>query len=67
MRSKVKRIDEGENPNKYFLTLESRNYMNKQIPKLVESDGTILYDQFNILNETKYFYQNLYQKNRAIY
>lgn len=46
----------------YFLTLESRNYINKQIPKLVKNDGSILYDQFDILNETKCFYQNLYQK-----
>lgn len=31
--SKVKRIDEEEKPNKYFLTLASRNYINKQILK----------------------------------
>lgn len=66
VRSKVKWIDEGEKPSKYFLTLESRNYINKQIPKLVKNDGSIQYDQFDILNETKCFYQNLYQKKRAI-
>lgn len=58
VRSKV----EGEKPSKYFLTLESRNYINKQISKLVKNDGSILYDQFDTLNETKCFYQNLYQK-----
>lgn len=42
IRSKVKWIDEGEKPSKYFLKLESRNYINKQIPKLVKNDGSIL-------------------------
>ena len=48
IRAKVKWIDEGEKPSKYFLTLESRNYINKQIPQLVRTDGITIYDQFEI-------------------
>ena len=62
IRAKVKWIDEGEKPSKYFLTLESRNYINKQIPQLVRNDGITIYDQFEILNETKCYYENLYRK-----
>ena len=45
-----------------FLTLESTNYINKQIPQLVRNDATTIYNQFEILNETKCYYENLYSK-----
>lgn len=34
IRSRVKWIEEGEKPSKYFCNLESRNYLNKTIKKL---------------------------------
>ena len=49
---------------KYFLTLESRNYINKRIPQLVRNDGTTIYDQFEKLNETEWYYKNLYHKRK---
>ena len=45
-----------------MLTLESRNYINKQIPLLVRNEGTTSYDQLEILNETKCYYENQYHK-----
>lgn len=62
LRSRSKWIEEGEKPSKYFTSLESKNFINKQIPKLVQEDETIIYDQDEILNETKNFYEKLYSK-----
>ena len=35
VRSKAIWIDEGEKPTNYFLSLESRNYINKQVPQIL--------------------------------
>lgn len=35
VRSKVKWIENGEKPTKYFLSLEKRNYINKTVNKLM--------------------------------
>lgn len=35
IRAKIKWIEDGEKPSKYFTSLESRNYINKQIPQVV--------------------------------
>ena len=35
IRSKVNWIEEGEKPSKYFTSLESRNFVSKEIPKLM--------------------------------
>ncbi|MCG7878665.1 MAG: reverse transcriptase domain-containing protein [Candidatus Thiodiazotropha endolucinida] len=60
IRSRVRWAEEGEKPTKYFCSLESRNYINKIIPKVVKDDGTSVTDQEEILNEVKNFYKNLY-------
>ena len=60
IRSRAKWIEEGEKPSKYFCHLESRNFTNKLIPKIVESDGTVIKNQKEILEKTKSFYQSLY-------
>lgn len=62
LRSRGKWIEEGEKPSKYFTSLESKNFINRQIPKLVQEDETIIYYQYEILNETKIFYEKLYSK-----
>ena len=49
IRSRVRWIEEGEKPSKYFCNLESRNYVNKQIPKLILNDGTSIINQSEIL------------------
>ena len=44
-RSKVKRIDEGVKPTRYFSKLESRNFICKQVPRIEKDDGTLVYKQ----------------------
>lgn len=62
IRSKSKWIEEGEKPTKYFINLETQNYVSKQIPKIEKDDGSVIFDQMEILHETKCFYENLYKK-----
>ena len=60
IRSKSEYIDKGEKPTKFFCGLEKHNYVSKSMPKLEMTDGTILYKQSEILNETENYYKNLY-------
>ena len=62
IRSRARWISEGEKPSHYFLSLESRNFTNKIIPKLELADGKTVESQENILNETMKFYSNLYKE-----
>jgi len=57
VRSRAKWIDEGEKPTNYFCGLESKNFTSKIIPKVEKEDGTIINNQFEILNEVKSFYE----------
>ena len=60
IRSRSQWIENGEKPTKYFCSLEKRNYTNKTITKLVNTEGNVIVDQKLILNEIKDFYYNLY-------
>ena len=60
VRSRAQIIEDDEKPTKFFCNLEKHNYSSKIIPKLVMDDGKTITDQFEILNETKIFYENLY-------
>ena len=60
IRSKVKWAEEGEKPTRYFCCLESRNYVNKTIPKIEKGDGSIIRNQQEILSEVKKIYSDLY-------
>ena len=60
IRSKSKWIEEGEKPTKYFINLETQNYVSKQIPNIEKDDGSVIFDQMEILHETKCFYENLF-------
>ena len=60
IRARARWIEEGEKPSKYFLSLEKRNYINKTVFKLIDSQGNTLTEQENILKEIKSFYVNLY-------
>jgi hypothetical protein len=61
IRSNCKWIEEGEKPTKYFATLEKRNYVNKNISKLINDQGIEVNKQDKILDEVKLFYQTLYE------
>lgn len=56
----MKWAEEGEKPTRYFCNLESRNYVNKIIPKVVKEDGSTITKQEDILNEVRNFYKQLY-------
>ena len=66
VRSKAQWIEEGEKPSKYFCHLESKNFVNKTIPKLVTENNIIIHDQNKILKEAKIYYQKLYTKLDAL-
>ena len=57
VRSKCKWIEDGE---KYFLGLEKRNYVNKNINRLLNSQGELINKQDQILEEITNFYKSLY-------
>jgi hypothetical protein len=56
----VQWIEEGEKPTKYFCGLESKIF-SKIIPKIEKDDGKTITKQFDILKETKVFYEELYK------
>ena len=60
VRSRVRWAEEGEKPTEYFCSLESRNYVNKTIPKVIKDDGSIINNQEEILIEVRNFYKDLY-------
>ena len=62
VRSKVNWLQHGEKPSKYFTKLESRNFVSKRMSFLEKENGDIIYEQKEIMEETKIFYQNLYEK-----
>lgn len=60
IRAKIKWIEDGKKPSKYFTSLESINYISKQISEVVKDDGQVVSEQFKSLDETKSFYEHLY-------
>lgn len=61
IRSHCKWIEEGEKPTKYFAALEKRNYINKNISRLINDQGVEINNQNEILHEVKNFYKSLYE------
>ncbi len=60
VRSRARWIEEGERPSRYFCGLEKRNFVNKNIIRLVGGNGGNIIEQKDILQEVKTFYMNLY-------
>ena len=60
VRARAKIIEDDEKPTNFFCNLEKYNYTSKVVSKLETNDGKIITDQFDILNETKRFYEDLY-------
>ena len=61
VRSKIKWIQEGERPSKYICHLEKRNFVQKHLSFIQKQDGEVLFDQDEIVKETKDFYEKLYE------
>ena len=57
-RSKVKWVEEGEKPTKYFFNLEKRNYEKKIITQLKISDGEIISDIKQMNKEIEEYYKS---------
>ena len=60
IRARARWHEHGERSTKYFLNLEKRNHVKKHITKLV-INGVITTHPFNILDEQKRFYNDLYK------
>ena len=62
VRSKIKRIQAGEKPLKYFCHLEKRNFAQKYLSFIEKEDGEVLFGQDEIVKETKdFFNEKLYE------
>ena len=65
IRSRTRWIEEGEKATKYFCSLEKRNYLNKNVTKLIGPRGNEIVEQKDILSEIKEFYLKLYAPNEC--
>ena len=61
LRSKIRWIEHGEKPTKYFFNMERRNYNKKTITELTVAGGTTISNDDDILEEIRGFYENLYK------
>ena len=59
-RSKVRWIQEGKKPTKYFFNMERKNFNKKIISELTVADGCLTVNENQIMHEIKLFYENLY-------
>ena len=62
IRSRQEWIHKGEKPTSYFCNLENRNFTAKCMTFLEKNDGTLIFDNDDIVLETKNFYEQLYAK-----
>ena len=62
IRSRLKWLDEGEKPTRYFCNLEKRNFTEKTIKKLKLNNGSIQTGQKQILKSIREFYAKLFEK-----
>ena len=65
VRSRASLTDNWEKPSKYFLNLEKRNHVNKNIPSLLH-DETEITDSAIILTLQRDFYGDLYSSKETI-
>ena len=63
LRSKMRWIEHGEKPTKYFFNMERGNYTKKTITELTVAGGTTISNDDDILEEIRGFYENLYKSD----
>ena len=61
IRSKARWREQGERNTRYFFNLEKRNQSRKAVTKLKVGNDKYTFDQFEILEEEKRFYETLYR------
>ena len=60
VRARAKWVECGEKPTKYFCNLEKRNYVNKNITKLILPNNQTISEQNVLLQTITEFYKTLY-------
>ena len=65
LRSRARWHEKGERNNKYFLNLEKRNHSRKLVSKLKLQNGSVITNQFDILEEQSKFYNSLYNSQQS--
>lgn len=66
VRSRTQWIEEGERPTIFFCNLETQNFVNKTIKKLVTDENTVVENQKEILKQSKIFYEKLYKRQGCL-
>ena len=65
LRSRAIWHEQGERSNKYFFNLEKRNHSRKLVSKLKLQNGSVITNQFDILEEQSKFYKSLYNSQQS--
>ena len=65
LRSKARWASQGEKTTKYFCNLEKRHFISKQMYKLVDNNGSEITNTKMMVEETKKFYEKLYEKKNV--
>ena len=60
IRSRYQHLKDWEKPSKYFLNLEKKKYINKNIIELIDENNKIINDSSKILKEQASFYETLF-------
>ena len=65
IRARSLKLNEGEKPSSYFLSLEKANYINKTMLEIYDIKDRLIKDREGILKAQKDFYQKLYSKGNT--
>ena len=65
IRARSIKLNEGEKPSAYFLSLEKANYINKTMLEIFNTKENLITNRQEILKTQKDFYQKLYKKGQT--
>ena len=65
VRARSLKLNEGEKPTSYFLSLEKANYINKTMIEIHDLKDNLIKNREGILKAKKDFYQKLYSKGNT--
>ena len=65
IRARSLKLNEGEKPSSYFLSLEKANYINKSMLETHDLNDNLIKNREGILKAKKDFYQKLYSKGNT--